>query len=211
MSLFAGLIYVKTWIQCPLASDAPSNDLTFFKQLNEYAAVSKVVSSAAIQKFENHLWYLGPELVTLSLYSNKISSEEKREIYNCMLKRDKECENRGLRLKESSKLHTKKVSDLIQCQSMNAINRLQLNISFMHDLAPEKWNDSAEYNAAKSFVDNIAVVNDVAERSLALMTVFNETLTRKEDTKQLVLQVVQDNRKRIINCTKKTLSAYKPR
>lgn len=26
MNLFAGLIYVKAWIQCPLASDAPVND-----------------------------------------------------------------------------------------------------------------------------------------------------------------------------------------
>lgn len=77
MVLFASLIYVKAWIESPLASDAPVNDLAFFKKLHEYAAVSETVSNAAIGKFENHLWYLGPELVVLSLFSNKVLPKEK--------------------------------------------------------------------------------------------------------------------------------------
>lgn len=213
MSLFAGLIYVKSWIECPLASDAPVNDLIFFKQLKEYAVVSKIVSAVAIKKFKNHLWYLGPELVVLSLFSNKISYEEKREILVKMQQKNGGWNVRGIRLqqKDQCDLHQKDLSDLIGCQSTDAIKNLHLNLDFMYNLDTEKWNDSKEYKIAKSFVDRISVVNDVAERYLALMTNFNENLTRKEIKKQQVLQVVQDNRKRIKGCTKKTLSTYKIR
>lgn len=157
------------------------------------------------------MWYLGPELIVLSLFSNEISPKEKRQILDKMQEKNGDWKVRGIRLKSSGDLHKKKLSDLIGCQSMNAINNLRLNLGFMYNLDTEKWADSKEYKIAKSYVDNIAVVNDVAERSLALMTNFNEKFTRKESKKQLILQVVQDNRKRIKGCTKKTLSTYKMR
>lgn len=211
MSLFASLVYVKAWIQCPLSSDAPVNDLIFFKQLKEYVVVSKIVSAVALQKFEKHLWYLGPELIVLCLFSNEVSSEEKHEILIKMREKEVDWRVRGIRLKDSVNLQQKKLSDLISIQSMNAINNLQLNLDFMYNLDVEKWAESKEYQSAKSYVDRIAVVNDAAERSLALMTNFNENFTRNESKKQLVLQVVQDNRKRIKGCNKKTLATYQTR
>ncbi len=140
MSLFAGLIYVKSWIECPLASDAPVNDLIFFKQLKEYAVVSKIVSAVAIKKFKNHLWYLGPELVVLSLFSNKISYEEKREILVKMQQKNGGWNVRGIRLqqKDQCDLHQKDLSDLIGCQSTDAIKNLHLNLDFMYNLDTEK-------------------------------------------------------------------------
>lgn len=80
MVLFASLIFIKAWIQCPLTSDAPVNDIIFFKNLQKYAVVSEIVSNIAITKFEKHLWYLGPELVILSLFSNNVPSNEKQRI-----------------------------------------------------------------------------------------------------------------------------------
>lgn len=211
MCLFASLIYVKAWIQCPLASDAAVNDLNFFKQLKKYAVVSETVSETAIAKFENHFWYLGPELVVLSLFSNKISANEKFKILQKMKKVEKDWNLRGIRLQDVTDLHKKKLPDLIGYQSMNAIKSLQLNLDFIFNLHPAKWPDSNDYKIAKSFVDDIDVVNDAAERMLALMTIYNDKLTRDENKKQLVLQVVLDNRKRIKGCKKKTLSTYQMR
>lgn len=211
MCLFASLIYIKAWIQCPLASDAAVNDLNFFKQLKKYAVVSETVSDTAIEKFENHLWYLGPELVVHSLFSNKLLPNEKFKILQNMKKYEKDWKLHGIRLQDITNLHKKKLSDLIGYQSMNAVKCLQLNLDFMYNLEPRKWSDSEDYKIAKSFVDDIDVVNDAAERSLALMTIYNDTLTRNENKKQLVLQVVEDNRKRIKGCKKQTLSSYKIR
>ena len=55
--IFCSLIYVKAWISCPLASDAPINDLFLYRQIKDYSAVNKTVADIAAKKFQNHLWY----------------------------------------------------------------------------------------------------------------------------------------------------------
>lgn len=233
--LFASLIYTKAWIQCPLTSDAPLNDLIFLKKLEKFSVVSKTVSKAAISKFENHLWYLGPEMVVLSIFSNNVPAKEKLKIigkqmttkgkFNSKLltvhpqnmtlgnmkKKDSDWKLRGIRLKDNNNLHKKTLAVLIGCQSFNALKSFHLNLDFMYNLKPQKWIESEDYKIAKSFIDSINVVNDAAEKSMALITTYNESLTRNEDEKQLVLQVVEDHRKRVKNCKKSTLSTYRMR
>jgi len=65
--LFASHIYVRAWISCPVPCDAPVNDLLLFRQIVQYGTVSKQVSDAAKKKLDNHFWYLGPELIPVSL------------------------------------------------------------------------------------------------------------------------------------------------
>ena len=42
-------------------------------------------SDAAKNKFEHHLWCLGPELIPLSLFSEKVSTEAKQKTCEAML------------------------------------------------------------------------------------------------------------------------------
>lgn len=49
------------------------------------------------------------------------------------------------------------------------------------------------------------VVNDVAERGVALITQFNKCITNNEEQRQYLLQVVENYRKVFKNCDKKTL------
>lgn len=209
MCLFAGLLYVKAWIKSPLTADAPINDLDFFKALEQYKVVSKVVSETAIEKFEKHLWYIGPELVVLSLFSDKVTPNEKLLILNNMKQQDRRWSLRGIRLENTESLNKKQLSDLVGFQSMNALKSLNFDMNFLYNLEPEKWCESKEYQLAKLFVMRIQVVNDPAERALALMTDYNNSLTRNEKQKQLILQVVEDNRKKIKNYKKKNLSNLK--
>ena len=76
--MFACLIYVKAWISSPDTIDAAVNDLILFRQMKQYSSVNKIISDMAIKKFQNHLWYLGPELIPLSLFSSKLPAMEKR-------------------------------------------------------------------------------------------------------------------------------------
>jgi exonuclease VII small subunit len=57
----------------------------------------------------------------------------------------------------------------------------------------------------KSRVESLAVVNNSAERGIALMSQLNKTLTKNEDEKQKIIQVVENNRKQIPNPKKKKL------
>jgi hypothetical protein len=56
-------------------------------------------------------------------------------------------------------------------------------------------------------VETLKVVNDVAERVIAFMTNYNESLTKNEESKQNLLHIVQ----RLVNVNKSTLTAYKMR
>lgn len=77
---FGVLIYTKTWIEAPLAPDAPINDLLLWKNLKLYEANDPEISVAARNVLERHLWYLSDELITFALFSDKLSSGEKMAI-----------------------------------------------------------------------------------------------------------------------------------
>lgn len=64
---------------CPLLRDAAVNDLQFYKNLM-YANTNHEIAHTALNKFDGHLWYLGPELAALALFSDKVSVSEKRDM-----------------------------------------------------------------------------------------------------------------------------------
>jgi len=76
---------------------------------------------------------------------------------------------------------------------------LQLPTSFLLK-DPLSWKDDEEYQ----FVKRLAVVNDRAERGVALIQQFNKHLTKREQL-QFLLQVVIDHRRQFLDCKKSTL------
>ena len=56
--IFVAHVYIPAWIACPVASDAPANDLMLFRKIKQYAGISRVVSQVALKKLQNHTWYL---------------------------------------------------------------------------------------------------------------------------------------------------------
>lgn len=210
ISLFICLIYVKHWMQCCVASNAPYNDLIFIKDLERYAVINKRISMLAIEKFKNHLWYLGPESVVLSLFSDKVPDHIKHRMFENMKTLD--CGKwtvRNWRLMDSSHIMEKELYDFVDASSMTVLKSLQIDIRFMFDTPVNEWKHLDAYKHAKSIVDSFQVVNDCAERTLKLMTDFNDSLTTKESDKQNVIQVVADNRERLPNTKKSVLASYK--
>ena len=205
--LFATHIYVKAWITCPLVRDAPVNDLSLFNQIKQYAKIDKTVSDAAMKKLKNHLWYLGSEMVPFVLFSDKISADDKRLVAQAMVDSGTEWNFRGVRYpsEECDQLQTKKWHELITSSSTAAMNSLGLNVSILATNDPQISNDIPAFQHTAPVVKSMKVVNDVAERSLALMSSFNQSITRRECQMQKLIQVVEDNRQRIPDTSKRTL------
>jgi hypothetical protein len=203
-------VYVKAWISCPLACDARVNDLLLYKHIKQYTEVNKAMAGAALKKFDHHLWYVGPELVLLALFSIKVSVEEKRHIVECIQKcgQAHQFSVRGIRLKNCADLQNKELHELITSATSHTVQFLHLNTYFIMTNDPETWNDSPVYIQNKRIVDSLKVVNDIAERSIALMSDFNSSITKNESEMQRLIQVVEDHRKRVPNCSKQTLTAY---
>ena len=72
---------------------------------------------------------------------------------------------------------------------------------------PSDWKDDESYQQALETLKGLAVVNDRAERGVALIQDFNKKLTKDENQLQLLLHVVSEHRRRFPDCTKRNLAA----
>jgi len=65
------------------------------------------------------------------------------------------------------------------------------------------------FQHAQSMVCSLTVINDAAERSVALMSQFNQSITgtKNEAEMQTLLHVVADHRRRLPDTHKSTLKA----
>lgn len=209
--LFVSLIYVKSWIQCQITTNAPKNTLEFYKKIYNYSTLNEKVSIKALSKFESHLWYIGPEMIFLSLFSSDVKPSDKQKIFNQMVSKDKGWTERSWQLKNCQNLHKKQLHQLVGSASLSALKSLRVDIQFMFDFNAAEWNNLQEYKDAKKVVDSLKVVNDIAERSLKLMTDINGKHTKNENGTQQLIQVIQDNRNRVSSTHKTVLSSYERR
>ncbi|KAJ6648133.1 hypothetical protein Bhyg_03358 [Pseudolycoriella hygida] len=193
--VFACLAYTKSWIQCCVPSNAPQNDLDLLKSLNRYERINSEIANCAIEKFQNHLWYLGSELVVLALFSDKVGDTVKSRMFEKMKCLDaKQWTERDCKLTFEKKIYKKELFDLVGPSSMTVLKSLKIDIDFMFENDVRNWKHIDECGKAKEIVDSFKVVNDTAERALKMMTDFNQSLTHNEEGKQDLLQVVEDNR-----------------
>nr|XP_047143320.1 uncharacterized protein LOC124817381 [Hydra vulgaris] len=112
---------------------------------------------------------------------------------------------RLIKLKNIESLEKKSLDMLVTSVSASALRSMKVDIDFLFNNDPATWNDSPEYQEGKNLVYSLKVVNDAAERSVALMSMFNESITRNESEMQRLIQVVEDHRKRVPDARKCTL------
>ena len=62
-----------------------------------------------------------------------------------------------------------------------------------------------DYFEAENIDRELHVVNDIAEREVALMQEYNALLTKDEEQTQVALQVIQEHCKRYPDCKKTTM------
>ena len=80
IGLFTTTLYLKAWYTAPVAYDAPYNDLGLLQQLKTFDGVDSHIAQGALHKLKCHLWHLSEVLAALSLFSDKVFSDEKRTI-----------------------------------------------------------------------------------------------------------------------------------
>jgi len=76
---------------------------------------------------------------------------------------------------------------------MNSMRLIRLHTEFL-TTDPQTWEEQESYAAAKRRLSSLKVVNDTAERGVALIQDYNKTLTKDEGDLQFLLQVAADHR-----------------
>lgn len=208
--LFVVQFYITAWFNAPLAIKAPYNDLIFLQKLISYKRVNKKISNDASLKFSRHLWYLSEELAALALFDDNVSNEDKRKMVHAIITKESNSENPRRFIAENlNDLLTANISDFVNKNSVVLFDQFELSHSFLNK-DPEVWKSDEDYINCKKILIEVSVVNDNAERGVALIQEYNNSLTKNEEQKQYLLRVVEDHRRKISSCTKSAFVAAYP-
>ena len=205
--IFVVYLYVKAWIHSPLAIEAPLQDLKFLNDLYLYKGINEQISQLALLKFCNHLWYLSPEPAALAFFDENVSDETKLQMVEAVKTTDISEEN----VKKVS-VHPKNLDEylgrsidyFITQKSQRFFERFSINNDFLN-MHPSEWKNNENYKNGLKIASGLKVVNDVAERGVQLMEEYNKILSKNEDDKQFILQIVSDYRKLYPDVNKSTL------
>lgn len=204
-TIFVVKVYVTYWTTSSSAIEAPVNDLKFLRKLHRYKQQNEFIASEAIKVFCRHLWYLSEQLIGLSFFDKRISSAKLNEMIAALEKEpvDKN-QYRNQTISEGDDID---ISSLVSKETLRFFHILVGNdrdLTFLKK-PQNQWKDDLVYEEIFQIVNNLIVVNDPAERAVALITNFNNAITTNEEQKQYLLQNVEFCRQNMPNRNKETI------
>ena len=87
-------------------------------------------------------------------------------------------------------------TDFASARTKQLLHCFDIDSSF-HQLSPELWADNENYIRGKQRLMKLRVVSDNAERGVKLFQEYNLSFSRHRKETQLILQVVEANRKEL--------------
>lgn len=208
ISIFVVTFYIKSWFESSSAINAPLNDLKLIQSLIQYKVIQPAVAIAALDKLKSHLWYLSVDLVSLSFFDERVSVNTKLQMVNAIKQQKSATKNKirvELNVNDLDLMVEKDLSDFITAESLFIFDQFGLSYDFL-DLHPDSWETNENFVKSRKIFSSLNVVNDVAERGVALITKYNRCLTRNEVQKQYLLQLVQHHRQLYPSYTKTALN-----
>lgn len=171
--LFLTLIYVRYWNRSSILFDAGVNDLKFLQELQNFAILDNAISRTAKEAISRHLYYLSEELIVLSLFSDKVTENEKNIIAARLLEIDESLPERNFQSnhikynQNTEDWRAVQLIDLIGKRSLHLFQLLNLSSEFMN-VDAHQWSTHAGYLHAKHTIHAALVcVNDGAERVIS--------------------------------------------
>lgn len=192
--LFSLKIHLKPWYNTHNAIKAPSDDLNTLKALNNLLETIPITAQAALHKMKNHLWYLSTTMAALSFFDPDVSSEIKlkmlRNIYT-VDSRDEDL-NRAF-LGENVLIENISLDHFVTKDTMRFFNITGINTDFFTE-HPDHWSQSEDFIRAQNAANLLSVINDAAERSIALYQHCKDNI-QIENQKKCLLQFTESQRK----------------
>ncbi|XP_025270393.1 uncharacterized protein LOC112639732 [Camponotus floridanus] len=190
LCIFIVMVYVRAWFSSTSATSAANHDLKFMKNLIKYRQINPLISSATCEKMTLHLWYLSDELAILSLFDDTVPLNIKKNIVEAVKTRegtDSKARRFMIDKKNLDSILQKDISDFVSKKSLKLFELFDLPYDFL-DKNIDLWSTDESYNENKEFFEQLKVVNDVAERGVALVSEYNQCLTKNEEQFQFLLQ-----------------------
>ena len=202
---FLCLFYAKSWFESTNASDAPANDLQFYKSMITFKNIHKGAAEESIKKIKRHTWYLTAENVVMCLFSDKLSDNEKSTVALLLLKYEKPEEFCEGKPKQVTITENTNLKDLISENSYFIFSLIDAETDWLQN-HPSTWAKNADYLKVYNYVKKLKVANDTAERAIKLITEYSKILTNDDTQREYIIQLVEHHRKQYADTNKKTIN-----
>ncbi|KAG0716052.1 hypothetical protein GWK47_010511 [Chionoecetes opilio] len=151
------------------------------------------IGRASGKVMARHMWYVSEELVGLSLFDEATVVEEKRAIVSAMQQRLGE-KNPPRRADVAlDAVEQRSLASFATTNSVGLVTALGAGHDFLN-VDPAEWSGRDDYTTARRRARHLRVVNDFAERGVALISAFCGAITCDEEQRQHLLQVVERHR-----------------
>lgn len=107
----------------------------------------------------------------------------------------------------SNEIQTLSLTDFITTNTINLLTKLKISPSFL-SYPVDKWSQIEDYQKGREVISKLRVVNDCAERAIALASTYNNCLSTDDEQKQFIMHIISENRVNLPNVNKKTLSEH---
>ena len=174
-----------------------------------YREVDKKISRIAIHKLCNHMWYLAPETAAVAFFDDEIGFDSKKRMMKALDKIDTS-ENSVKKFEifpnGVENFLTKDIENFISQKTRGFFDRFSIPMDFSQK-DPLEWEDDNSFQIELEIIKKNLVVNDIAERGVGkLMEDYNKILSRSEEEKQYILQIISEHRKKYPDSMKSTLT-----
>ena len=214
LALFYSVYYSKAWLTSSFAAEAPVQDLTLFKKLENVCSTKgnwpvefQNIAEAAKTKLSYHTWYLSERLVALALFNKNLDEDIKEKMRLAILKhKNKKPNHTEQQRPECSSYSNKQLSDFVGPDTFTFFKLLHLDQDLLTKPVSE-WTLSLNYTNGIKMIKNLSVVNDASERALGMATsLHGPTMPKNEEHIQAIYKVVDEIRKIQKSITKSTKS-----
>ena len=205
---FTAIIYIPYFLSSSIGCDATVNDLDLYKKLYAYKNTDAQLAEESLVVHRRHGWYSTPEVSVFSLFSEKVSVDEKSRLACKLLSLTSSVPESFNLVKPKFKNIDERTTllDLITPQSFKFFSILNLDYDWLA-MNPEKWEEEESYKKAKEFVRTVKVTNDVAERGVKLAADYATILTKDDEIRDRLLQGVERCRRLFPDFKKQTLNS----
>ena len=154
---------------------------------------------------------MNQEIVPFSLFSKNVSNKEKQEIAKKLVTTVKPPKKYEMGFPNPVLLPTdesgkgRNLSDSIMNGSLYLFDELRFGKDWLYKPVSD-WEKDPSFCEMKSWIKNLNVTNDCAERGIKLISEYADSLTRDSVVRQNLIQVVERHRKMYPNVNKTTLA-----
>ena len=203
---FVGLFHGVWFLSCSLASSAPALQLSSIVEMKQYSQVNPEVAQTVLASMAGHLWPLTEKSVVFALTDESLPDSERQELAKKLFKTQKPIQFKFGRpefppIMDESQYpdsawqsgETPKLETFIGPESWFLLDQLGIKDADTEwlQLSPDVWSLFSGYKMLLSFTKNTTIVNDPAERAVALMSDFRDRVQDEQQCQDTLIAVAE--------------------